>query len=247
MIPCNDVTFLQHNQKEVIRVIKMATFWGTFTLPPFPSALKFFMITTTSYITASTFFSTLKELTWKYVEKKVNSRYHTKVLFFPDKTYSCRCRIALRHVADCDCGNEVSTMEILIKNLKRAKTSLDVCMFTISSPQLANAVLQLHAKGIIVRVITDEEKDGIVISQTFNFRASGIQVRNDKSSFLMHNKFIIIDRETLVNGSFNWTNQAVYGNKENILITNFPPIVEPYIKEFEKLWKEYNPVKDDLQ
>lgn len=134
-----------------------------------------------------------------------------------------------------------------MKNLKNARRSLDVCMFTISSPQLANIVLQLHAKGIVVRVITDGEKMDLVMSQTMNFRAAGIQVRNDSSSFLMHNKFVIIDREFLVNGSFNWTNQAVYGNKENVLITNYPAVVEPYVKEFEKLWAEYDPLKGELK
>ena len=225
----------------------MASFWRMFTFPPFPSVLKVFTITTTSYITASTLLSTLNELIWKYIESKVNSRYQTEVLFFPDATYSCRCRISTRHLSDCDCRREKSTMEILIKALRKAVKSLDICMFTISSAQLANIVLQLHAKGIVVRIITDEEKDGLVVSQIYNFRASGIQVRHDKTSFLMHNKFIIIDGETLVNGSFNWTNQAVYGNKENVLITNYPPIVRPYLTEFEKLWKEYSPMKDSLQ
>jgi len=134
-------------------------------------------------------------------------------------------------------------MEVLLRTLKLAKKSLDVCMFTISSPQLANVVLQLHGKGVVVRVITDGEKDGLVVSQIYNFRAAGIQVRHDRTSFLMHNKFIIIDKDTLVNGSFNWTNQAVYGNKENVLVTNFPPLVDPYIVEFQKLWEEYDPTK----
>lgn len=136
-------------------------------------------------------------------------------------------------------------MEVLIKRLKDAKKSLDVCMFTISSPQLANIVLQLHAKGVVVRVITDGQKMDLVMSQTMNFRASGIQVRDNKTSFYMHNKFIIVDGEALLNGSFNWTNQAIYGNKENVIITNYPPIVEPYLGEFEKLWEEYNPVKEE--
>ena len=218
-------------------VLKMLTF------PSFSDALKVLSIVTASYMTASTMLSTAKQSIWKFIQSKVNNRHQTTVLFFPDLTFACRCRISSRHNPDCSCNKQRSTMEILIKNLKNAKKSLDVCMFTISSPQLANIVLQLHAKGVIVRVITDGEKMDLVMSQTMNFRASGIQVRHDKTSFLMHNKFIVIDRETLVNGSFNWTNQAVYGNKENVLITNFPPIVDPYVEEFEKLWHEYDPLK----
>jgi cardiolipin hydrolase len=33
----------------------------------------------------------------------------------------------------------------------------------------------------------------------------------DKSEFHMHHKFCVVDGETLLNGSFNWTRQAVVG------------------------------------
>ena len=57
----------------------------------------------------------------------------------------------------------------------------------------------------------------------------------------MHHKFVVIDNEMLVNGSFNWTTQAVVGNFENVLITNNPSIVKPYEEEFKRLWTELNP------
>ena len=34
----------------------------------------------------------------------------------------------------------------------------------------------------------------------------------------MHNKYAIIDSTILVNGSFNWTSQAVTMNQENLVI-----------------------------
>ena len=226
------------NQREANE--KMAAMnWPKLAAAPF----KILCAASTTYITASIIFKISKESLKKLLESKLNTNYKTSVLFFPDQTYACRCRISPRRNPECVCQGVKSTMETLKMSLKEAKRSLDICMFTISSPQLANVVLQMHAKGVIVRVVTDGEKMDLVMSQTMNFRAAGIQVRSDKSSFLMHNKFIIIDRETLVNGSFNWTNQAVYGNKENVLITNYPPIVEPYLKEFEHLWEEYDHVK----
>ncbi len=52
----------------------------------------------------------------------------------------------------------------------------------------------------------------------------------------MHNKFAIIDGKYLVNGSFNWTTQAVNYNQENILIVENKSLVNDYQKEFDKLW-----------
>jgi phosphatidylserine/phosphatidylglycerophosphate/cardiolipin synthase-like enzyme len=35
---------------------------------------------------------------------------------------------------------------------------------------------------------------------------------------LMHNKYVIIDDEYVLTGSFNWTQQAVNLNNENLII-----------------------------
>lgn len=57
----------------------------------------------------------------------------------------------------------------------------------------------------------------------------------------MHHKFAIIDQEVLINGSFNWTRNAITANNENVLITNHPDLVKPYKGEFDKLWKTFAP------
>ena len=91
-------------------------------------------------------------------------------------------------------------------------------MFIITSQDLADVIIHLHVRGVIVRVITDCENMDLNCSQIEQFRANGIQVRHDKTSFLQHHKFAIIDKKTIVNGSFNWTRQAVTGTQANIMI-----------------------------
>lgn len=43
--------------------------------------------------------------------------------------------------------------------------------------------------------------------------------------FHMHHKFAIVDARLLINGSFNWTRQAVLYNQENCVITDNPQLV----------------------
>lgn len=41
----------------------------------------------------------------------------------------------------------------------------------------------------------------------------------------MHHKFAIVDGRLLINGSFNWTRQAVLYNQENCVITDNSSLV----------------------
>ena len=42
----------------------------------------------------------------------------------------------------------------------------------------------------------------------------------------MHNKFAIIDKKLLLNGSFNWTKRGAHTNEENINFSAIEPLLE---------------------
>lgn len=43
----------------------------------------------------------------------------------------------------------------------------------------------------------------------------------------------------LLNGSMNWTMQALSGNWENVVITSEPVLVRAFVAEFEQMWAEF--------
>lgn len=175
--------------------------------------------------------------------QKCERQDESLVLFFPDKRLVCKKYFSQEGCRrkECPFSHEETSLSKLISVLSRARTSLDVCVFTINCHELANSVVHLHKKGVVVRILTDNEQIGSHGSQIEKFRREGIQVRHDLSSFFMHHKFVIVDNETLINGSFNWTRQAVTGNRENVMILNNCGVVGSFHKEFEKLWIEYDP------
>lgn len=167
----------------------------------------------------------------------------SQVLFFPDKNLVCKQFVFEGECnrRRCQFAHEETSLSKLISVLLEATESLDVCVFTINCRELADAVVKLHNDGVIVRVLTDDEQMGTSGSQIEKFRREGILVRHDLSSFFMHHKFAVIDRKQLVNGSFNWTRQAVTGNRENVVITSDQRVVNAFSEEFERLWEEYDP------
>lgn len=73
--------------------------------------------------------------------------------------------------------------------------------------------------GVDIQIISDDEMGKMLGSDLQDLSDCGIPVRfdNDKKSH-MHNKFCLIDDKIIINGSFNWTVQAVKFNNENIMI-----------------------------
>lgn len=61
----------------------------------------------------------------------------------------------------------------------------------------------------------------------------------ENTSGLMHHKFIVIDGEITVTGSYNWTVSADDDNFENIVIIFCREIAIAYTQEFERLWKRF--------
>ena len=57
----------------------------------------------------------------------------------------------------------------------------------------------------------------------------------------LHHKFIIVDGETVVSGSLNWTMQSFFGNYENVLLITEKGIVSDFQNQFEKLWECFPP------
>lgn len=56
---------------------------------------------------------------------------------------------------------------------------------------------------------------------------------------IMHNKFMVVDGDTVQTGSFNYTASANSRNAENaLLVQNAPVLAGTYQAEFNRLWRE---------
>ena len=101
-------------------------------------------------------------------------------------------------------------------------------------------------KGVKVRIITDTDMIHSPGSDIVSLKKAGIPIKSDdkKKRFEghghMHNKFAILDGQTVINGSFNWTRSAVISNSENVVITKGnSSLSSSFTGEFERLWREY--------
>lgn len=128
----------------------------------------------------------------------------------------------------------------VIKFLKYAKKYIYCAIYTVTNDRLANVLYMLQAKGVDVRVLTDDETKGSKGCNIQELANCGISVRTDTSeSSRMHHKFIVVDDELLINGSFNWTWTAVKYNNENLVVTSDDGLIKSFKGEFLRLWEMY--------
>jgi phosphatidylserine/phosphatidylglycerophosphate/cardiolipin synthase-like enzyme len=56
---------------------------------------------------------------------------------------------------------------------------------------------------------------------------------------LLHHKFAIVDRQTVITGSHNWSNAANYHNDETLLVIQANPTVAAHFnREFDRLYEQ---------
>lgn len=121
----------------------------------------------------------------------------------------------------------------------KVRSACDVCVFTITDDRIARAILSAHARGVKVRLITDNDKAFDLGSDIARFEEAGIAVRVDRTPYHMHHKFAIFDGTWLLNGSFNWTRGASESNEENLVVTTDARLVKRFADEFERLWAKF--------
>jgi len=128
----------------------------------------------------------------------------------------------------------------VVNMLRTCKKSLDIAIYSFTLESIALALIEVHNRGIPVRVICDNECERKSTSKIKKLASVGIVCKTDNCSYYMHHKFAVIDASVIITGSFNWSTQAVNHNQENILFFENKYLAEKYLEQFNKLWSLYD-------
>jgi phosphatidylserine/phosphatidylglycerophosphate/cardiolipin synthase-like enzyme len=108
--------------------------------------------------------------------------------------------------------------EAIVREIGEARKEVLVQAYSFTSVSIARALLEAEKRGVMVEAVLDKsQRNERYTAATFLYN-SGIPVRIDDKHAIAHNKIIIIDRQTIITGSFNFTKAAEEKNAENLLI-----------------------------
>ena len=129
----------------------------------------------------------------------------------------------------------------LIEKIDAAQNSIHIVSFEFDLTPVAEALIAARQRGVDVRWVTDDEHgleaDGEPGHGQFAMlEDSGIEVRSDTRSALMHNKFWIFDGQTVWTGSTNITENGIFKQDNNTIVIQSTALAAIYEREFQEMW-----------
>ena len=134
--------------------------------------------------------------------------------------------------------------QFIRETIAKAQQTILVQAYAFTSRPIADALIQAHQRGVVVRILVDRSQLTSQYTQMHHVAKQGIFVAIDKTPGIAHNKVMIIDDHYVLTGSFNWTKAAETINAENLLLINDTKTNKIYKKAWHRRAEQAQAVID---
>ena len=124
--------------------------------------------------------------------------------------------------------------KVIVSEVERAKESIYVHIYKFNSKPIAQALIDAKKRGVKVLVMTDGKEAQDSRNRAKMLSEAGVLTYVDSEHATMHNKTMVIDRDRVVTGSFNYTKKADRKNAENILVLTDSLLRDRYLKNWQE-------------
>jgi phosphatidylserine/phosphatidylglycerophosphate/cardiolipin synthase-like enzyme len=149
-------------------------------------------------------------------------------------TYSKNTQLTLNSTPVQVCFSPSGCTEAIIKEITNARFEILIQAYSFTSAPIAKALLTAHKRSIKVEAILDKSQRREKYTSATFFVNAGIPTFIDDKHAIAHDKIMIIDRETVITGSFNFTKAAEEKNAENLLIIRNKDLAKTYLDNWMK-------------
>ncbi|MFO0053196.1 MAG: DUF655 domain-containing protein [Dolichospermum sp.] len=150
----------------------------------------------------------------------------------------------------------ISSNGLIDQTLSTSTKTIDLALFVFSDQQLANTLENLHDQKVQIRALIEpqfayrpysEALDmmGFSVSDNCKYEVDNRPWKNPISTVgvpilpqgdLLHHKFAVIDHQTVITGSHNWSQAANNGNDEISIVIENPTVANHFQREFNRLY-----------
>lgn len=134
--------------------------------------------------------------------------------------------------------------ERILTEIQKANNSIYIAVAWFTNKSIFEQLIKKAKNGCQIQIIISND----LINENSSIDFNKLEKHNGKvykigngDTELMHNKFCIIDFNTVITGSYNWSYKAE-NNFENIVInSNDTSLAEQFVTEFNQIKKKYYP------
>lgn len=128
----------------------------------------------------------------------------------------------------------------IIAEINKAQSAIDIAIYSFTSDAIRDALIDARNRGVRIRIIADISQANSQGSEIATLESLGFQLKRTTgvSGGIMHNKFMIIDEQVLLTGSYNWSASAEDSNFENAILLQASTVIHKYALEFDRIWNK---------
>ena len=128
-------------------------------------------------------------------------------------------------------------VDTIIAYIDLSQNTLDVTMYEAENQEIVDAINAAYDRGVTVRVISDDDGNNAI----FDNMNGNIPLLKGNSGGIMHDKFIVIDRDDVENGwvmtgSMNHTVANLGWDFNNVICIQDQSLAKAYTLEFNEMW-----------
>lgn len=140
---------------------------------------------------------------------------------------------------------EGSAAQLVDRAIDSAHSSIRLAGYSFTSPDVVKRLIAAKRRGVDVAVVVDE-KNNVREDRSGKARAAlnllvnaGIPTRTISVYPIHHDKYMVIDGQTVETGSFNYSEAAARRNSENaLLIGHVPTLAKAYLDHWQSRWQQ---------
>jgi phospholipase D len=122
---------------------------------------------------------------------------------------------------------------LIAQAIADAKESIYMQAYSLTSTPIINQLVKAHKRGVHIEILLDRSNVDDKNSGMDELSHAGISITIDKISGIAHNKVIILDKQKVITGSFNFSKAADYRNAENVVLINDKELAQYYLKNWQ--------------
>lgn len=123
--------------------------------------------------------------------------------------------------------------EAVVAAIEGSHRSIFVMAYSFSSAPIAAALRNATRRGISVQIILDQSQETERYSSVDFLVRAGVPTQIDSQHAIQHSKTMVIDSETVITGSFNFTKAAEERNAENLLVIRSKELAAIYLSNWK--------------